>query len=107
RHHVSYSTNAQGEQIVALADPGPLSVTVLRPSISASEGGAVEVPVRIGRGQKAELPIRLELVIPAHIKGVSADPIEVSTDQASASLTIRFATACGPFNMPLLIRAPA
>ena len=107
RHRVSYSTNAQSEQIVVLADPGPLSVTVLKPSIMASEGGTVEVPVRVGRGRSAELPLRLELVAPAHVKGVAAETVEVPTDQAAAKLTLRFAAGCGPFNMPLVIRATA
>ncbi len=107
RHRVSYSTNAQSEQIVALADPAPLSLTVPRPSITAREGGVVELPVQIGRGPGATLPVRLDLAIPAHVKGVAAEPVEVPRDQAAAKLTIRFAAGCGPFNMPLAIRATA
>jgi hypothetical protein len=107
RHRVSYSTNAQSEQIVVLADPGPLSVSVLSPSIGASEGGSVEVPLRIGRGTNLDLPVRVELSASAHIKGVAAEPLDVPTGQATARLTIRFAAGCGPFNMPLTVRATA
>jgi hypothetical protein len=107
RHRVSFTSGNQNEQIVLLADPGPLSVASVTPSIMAREEGAVEVPLRVGRSPKLELPVRLELVPPPHVKGVAAEAVEVPADQAATKLTVRFARGCGPFNMPLLIRATA
>jgi len=107
RHRVSFTTQAQSEQIVVLADPGPLSVTLPTTSITAKEGGAVEIKVKVGRGPSINLPVRLELAVPPHIKGVAAEPVEVPASGTTAKMTMRFSPGCGPFNMPLKIRGTA
>jgi hypothetical protein len=63
--------------------------------------------VQIGRDPGIALPVRLELIVPPHVKGVTAEPLDVLSDQSTAKLTIRFAGGSGPFNMPLTIRATA
>lgn len=106
RHQVSFTSLQQNEQIVALVDPGQLSVELDRHSIAAAPGGLVEIPIRVGRGQGADVPVRVELIVPEHIHGVAAEPVMLPPERTGAALTIRFSgPAPGPFNMPLVIRA--
>jgi hypothetical protein len=52
--------------------------------------------------------VRVELVAPAHVRGVSAEAVVVPEGKDAAVLTLRFAAgAVGPFNMPLTVRAAA
>ncbi|MCH2591374.1 MAG: hypothetical protein MK004_23100, partial [Planctomycetales bacterium] len=48
----------------------------------------------------------VELVLPAHIQGVSATPGKLAPGQATGKLVIRFAkSGAGPFNQSLKVRA--
>lgn len=108
RHKVSFTSLNQNEQIVALVDPGQLSVELDRSSLAAAAGQSVALPLRVGRGQGVNVPVRVELVVPGHIRGVTAEPCTLPADAGSGALTIRFAAGdTGPFNMPLVIRATA
>lgn len=108
RHKVSFTSLQQNEQIVALVDPGQLSVELDRQSIVAAQGGQEELTLRIGRGQGVNVPVRVELIAAPHIRGVTAEAVTLAADQTTITLAIRFAReAPGPFNMPLVVRATA
>jgi hypothetical protein len=50
--------------------------------------------------------VRVELVLPPHLRGVSADPVVIPADKKQGQLVIRFGTGpLNPLNMPLTIRA--
>jgi hypothetical protein len=105
-HELSFSSVQQNEQIVAVVEPGRVGIETDRASLMAEPGKAVSVPVRIKRGKGLTGAVRLELVLPAHIRGISATPVDVAADKSAADLAIRFgADAPGPFNMPVVIRA--
>ncbi len=108
RHKISFTSLEQNEQIVALVDPGQLSLEVSRRSIRETPGESATLAVQVGRGQGVKVPVRVELVVPEHIHGVSAEPITLLADQATGTFKIQFAADhSGPFNMPLLVRATA
>jgi hypothetical protein len=107
RHQVSFTSQNQNEQIVALVDPAPLAVQLERASLSAQFEAPADVPVRVQRDPEVEGDVRLELIVPPHIDGVAAEPIVVPAGQDRATLTIRFTSGAGPFNAPLLVRAAA
>jgi hypothetical protein len=108
RHKVSFTSLQQNEQIVALIDPGQLSVELDRQSISAVPGQAHDLTIQIGRGQGVNVAVRVELVTAGHIKGVAADPVALAADQKTGTLKIQFSRdSLGPFNMPLIVRATA
>jgi hypothetical protein len=108
RHTVSFTSLNQNEQLVALVDPGQLSLESDRRSLREAPGASSTVAVTIGRGQRVNVPVRVELVLPPHIHGVSAEPLTLRADQSAGTLTLRFsADNRGPFNMPLLLRATA
>jgi hypothetical protein len=108
RHTVSFTSLNQNEQLVALVDPGQLSLETDRRSLRETPGASAPVAVTVGRGQGVSVPVRVELVLPPHVHGVSAEPLTLPADQSTGTLTLHFAAESrGPFNMPLLLRATA
>jgi len=105
-HRVSFSSVNQNEQIVAVVGPGQLALELERTSCAAAAGQSAAIPVRIKRGLNLSGEVKLELVAPPHIHGVSAEPVMIPTSQERGQLRLRFdAKLDGPFNMPLTIRA--
>ena len=108
RHKVSFTSLQQNEQIVALVDPGQLSVELDRQSIVAAAGESSELAIQVGRGQGVNVPVRVELIAASHIRGIGAGALTLAADQTTGTLKIQFAReALGPFNMPLVVRATA
>jgi hypothetical protein len=82
-----------------------LALVVSR-SLVAKPATTIAVPVQVRRAEGLQGDVKLELVVPAHVRGVTAVPVLISAGQERAVLTVRFAEQpAGPFNMPLLIRA--
>jgi hypothetical protein len=105
-HEVSFSSVQQNEQMVAVIEPGRLGVQTDRGSLLAAPGATVTLGVRVERGKGLAGPVKVELVVPPHVRGVRAEPVEVPADRAATTLTLRFsADALGPFNMPVTVRA--
>lgn len=87
RHKVSFSSANQNEQMVVLADPGLMSVRC-PPSLRVGEEW-VELPVTLQRAPVVRGPVRVELVLPAHLDGWESQSVELPLGQASATLQIR------------------
>jgi len=106
KHTVSYSSTAQNVQIIVLVDPGRLSVQSMVRTLPLPKGKSVAIPVEVARGNGLSGPVTVELVTAKHIRGVAAKPIVIAAGKSRGMLTVRFAEKdCGPFNMPLTIRA--
>ena len=94
--------------MILLVDPGQLAVRVDRPSISANAGQQVPLEVQVGRGQDISGPVTIELIVPEHMRGVSAKPLVMGAAKSSGVLQIVFDKgSLGPWNMPLTVRATA
>lgn len=106
-HKVCYTTNNQNEQLVAILTSALIQLAPDRGSVATVPGGAVQLAVDVKRDRAVTGPLKLELVVPPHIRDVSADPVEVPLGQERAVLVIRFGRQPGPLNMPLLLRASA
>ncbi len=105
KHRVSFSSVNQNEQLVAVVGPGRLTVASERSALVARPG-TLPVPVLLRRGEGVQGEVRVELAVPAHIRGVSADPLLIPAGQERGILQVRFAAPpAGPFNMPLVLRA--
>jgi hypothetical protein len=104
-HRVIYTTEHQDEQIVAIVSPERLMITLDPPSVEAELGKSASVRIRTNRDKGLAGEVRLELVCPPHIGGVTA-AATIAAGQNSGVLRLSFADgAIGPFNMPLTIRA--
>jgi hypothetical protein len=105
-HEVSFSAIGQNDQIVTVIEAGKLNVETTAASVAAAPGKTVSVPIKVLRGKGLSGPVRVELVLPAHVRGVQAEPMTIAEGQGEGTLAIRFAgDSQGPFNMPATIRA--
>lgn len=104
-HTVTYTTEHQDEQIVAIVSPGRLTVDLDPASVEAEPGKSASIGIQTNRDKGIAGAMRLELVCPPHIAGVNASPVTISAGQTSGVLRLSFAEgAIGPFNMPLTVR---
>jgi hypothetical protein len=105
-HEVGYSSVQQNEQLVAVAETGRLGIEAEKPSLTAVRGQSATMPVRISRGKDLQGPVKVELILAGHVRGVTADPLVIPAGQSRATLTLHFATnKLGPFNLPAVLRA--
>jgi hypothetical protein len=105
KHKVSFSTVEQNEQLIALVSPSPLRLSLDRTAVGCQVDSQLTVPVHLHRQLGLTAPCRLELVIPEHMRDISAQPVMVAAGGDSADLKIDLGPHPGPFNMPLLIRS--
>lgn len=106
KHKVCYTTNEQNCQLVNIAAPAPLRVLLDRPSIEVKPNGQTTLNVQLRKDKSITSPIRIELVVPPHIRDVRAEPAQVPTGgSAETTLNIAFGPNPGPFNFPLMVRA--
>jgi hypothetical protein len=105
-HAVTFSSTGQNEQLVAVIEPGRLGVELGRASVAAEAGKEVAVPLRVARGKGLNGAVKVELIVPRHVRGVRAEAVTVAPDRDAGELRIRFGPGpLGPFNMPLVVRA--
>jgi hypothetical protein len=105
-HEVSFSSVNQNEQMVAIVDPGRLNVSLDRPAVLLVPGKTVDLPVQVARGPGLAGAVTVELIVPGHVKGVSAQPLTVAKDQVAGTLRLSCANVLPDHvNMPLIIRA--
>lgn len=108
KHTVAYTSDATIAQVMMQPNAGPLSVETGRPSVVAStDGSEVEIRVRVRRDPHLPMPVRVEIVAAAHVRGVEATPVALPPGTSEATLRLRFARDAGPFNVPLVVRATA
>ncbi|HMC65682.1 MAG TPA: PPC domain-containing protein, partial [Gemmataceae bacterium] len=91
-HEVSFSSINQNEQIVAVVEPGRLGIETARTSAAIDPGKNVAVPVRVTRAKGLDGPIKVELIVPSHIRGVRADTVTIPAGRDRGSITVRSAS---------------
>ena len=107
-HHVSYTSHAQNDQVIVLVDPGQLDLRLARKSLVEAPQTVQEIPFHLGRGQGMEGPVEVRLVLPEHIKGLTAEPVLLAANESEGKLQLNFADSpLGPWNTPLTVRATA
>ncbi|MBM3980353.1 MAG: hypothetical protein FJ304_08715 [Planctomycetes bacterium] len=102
-HTVSFSSQEQNQQMIVVVGPGRLDLSTEKTSIRAA--GEVRVAVKVSRSKNLSGPATVELVLPEHIKGVTAAKLVVPADKSDAELVLTFAPDAGPFNVPLVLKA--
>jgi hypothetical protein len=106
-HAVSFSSIDQNQQMIVVVGPGRLDLELGRLSVRAAPGGVVRVPVKVSRGTDLSGPVKVEAVIPEHWAGVTTEAVTIPAGEQAGEVVLRFARKCGPFNMPLTLRATA
>jgi hypothetical protein len=105
-HTVSFSSVQPNEQIILVVEPGRLDVEAEQSSFLALPGKTISVPVRVSRGKSLSGPAKLELIRPAHLQAIHAEPVVMSEGQKRVEFPIRFGRdLAGPINAPIVLRA--
>lgn len=105
-HSVSFTSTEQNHQMIVVPEPGRLGIECDTGSIEVKPGRTIELPIRVSRAKGLNGPAKVELILPAHWRGVSAKAIAIAADREFGNFSISFATAdLGPFNGPATIRA--
>jgi hypothetical protein len=104
-HVVNFTSTAQNEQIVAVIEPGRLGIEATPAVLTSVPGGRVSVKVKIARGKGLVGPAKVELIVPAHLRDIAAEVLEIPANQSEATVSLRFGSAPGPCNMPIVLRA--
>ena len=64
------------------------------------------LPVKVSRIKGLTGAVKVELILPEHVRGVMAEPVLIRAEDSAGQLTLRFAgDGLGPFNQPAVIRA--
>jgi hypothetical protein len=103
RHRVSYSSQAQDDQVIILVDPVRLSLDASRKSLGIRPGTTVSLPIEVKRGPGLTGAATIHVRSAKHIRGWKAEPVRVEADASRAELKIEFDANLGPFNMPLIV----
>ncbi len=90
KHIVSHTSVDQNEQCIVLIDPNRLNVETTLRSIRREPGAEIRLPFRVARGNGLRGPVRVELLIPKSVAGVTCDPVDVPEASNSGTLTLRF-----------------
>jgi hypothetical protein len=106
-HKVCFTTKEQNEQLIALVTASALRLSLERSAIAIQPDSELTIPVAIKRDPSVTSPIKLELIVPRHMQGVSSASVDAPADATTATLTIKLGSQPGPLNMPLTIRASA
>jgi hypothetical protein len=105
---VSYSSVQQNEQFIAVMGPELLGLDLEKNSLSVAPGQSMKVSATVSRGKDLTGPVKLELVVPSHVSGVKAAPVEVAADQDRGLLSVAFAEGARlPAKATVLVRATA
>ncbi|MFN0199231.1 MAG: PPC domain-containing protein [Planctomycetaceae bacterium] len=105
-HKVSYSSIAPDDQIILIVEPEILTLETERATLRVQPGSTVAIPLKITRAGQIEHPVEIRLRVPAHIRGVKAEPTVISSDQSTGELQVQFEPeSAGPWNEPLIIEA--
>jgi hypothetical protein len=104
-HKVCWTTRDQNEQLIALVTAAALRVSLERPSYAIQPGQTLSIPVTIKRDSSLTSPVKVELIVPRHMRDIAAEPMVVAAGEEQSSLVLRLGNQPGPLNVPLTIRA--
>jgi hypothetical protein len=105
-HVVSFSSVNQNEQLVAVVGPGKLALELDRAAVAVAKDKPAVLTVTVKRAADLTGPVRVEMVLPAHVHGLTAEATVIPAGKDRGELRLVVADGWrGPPNMPLTVRA--
>lgn len=104
-HKICFTTKEQNEQLIALVTASALRLSLARSTVAIQPESELEIPIAIKRDASVASKVKLELIVPPHMQGISAAAVIASPEATVATLKIKLGAEPGPLNMPLVIRA--
>ncbi len=106
QHTISYTSNEQNDQMISVMGSNQLHLEVETATVPITPGAKTALRFHVRRDRTLEQhPIRIELLLPAYLKGFQARPVNLNAREDSGVLQLEFSERPGPFTMPLIIRA--
>jgi hypothetical protein len=104
-HTVSTTSQAQNDQMIAVVETGRLSLEAGKKSLPIVAGKAVALHIEVRRGRGLVGEVRIDLVLPEHVTGISAKTLVLSADQSKGIVEVRFAEGVGQTTVAAIVRA--
>ncbi len=106
KHRVCHTTTGTNHQLIVVPEPGRLGIDLVKSVAVAVPGDTLRVPIVVARAKGLNSAVKVECVLPAHWRGVTAEPATVAADKTEGELVLKIGKdATGPFNMPATVRA--
>lgn len=102
-HVVSFSSQQQNEQIIAVVETGQLGLELGKPSVAVKRNGTVDLPVSVRRGKGLAGAVKIEVILPEQTRGLSAEAVTVAADKTAATLKLK--AGAEPPSLAVLVRA--
>lgn len=105
KHSVSFTSTEQNHQMIVVPEPGRLGIDCDRDSLRIRPDASLRIPFRLSRAKGLTGAATVELVLPAHWRGVSSQAVTIEGNAGNGELVVRFDRNPGPFNGPATVRA--
>jgi hypothetical protein len=92
-HVVSYSSRHQNDQIIAIIEPGRLSLDLDVPSIAVAPGETHRIAFTVTRAKGLSGPVQVGLA--ESLPGLTATPVTVEPSATGGELEFRFSSDAG------------
>ncbi len=106
KHRVSFSSDAQDDQVIVLVDPVRISIQLPSSTFVVTRGSSVEIPVKVVRGTGLAGDVGIHVSAPPHLKGWSATPFVIAAKDDAGLLKLHVEqNSSDVFNAPLIVHA--
>jgi len=106
KHKISYTSNARDDQLISVAAAGLVSVETLADSFTVAPNSVFTIPFTLRREPAIRgFPMKVELIVPLHVKGILTKPTQLAPGQSTGTLKIKTTDSPEPLNAPFKIRA--
>ena len=106
KHKISYTSRERDDQLISVAAEGLVAVQPSADSYTVPPNTRFEIPVIVRREPDAlKQPMKVELLQPAHVEGITVAPVELPPGQSKVLLKLNSGKTPGPFNAIFRIRA--
>lgn len=106
QHIISYTSNEQNDQMISVMSSNLLHIETEVATVPATPNSKTALRILVRRDRTLEnQPVRIELILPEHLKSLQARPLELAAKESSGELQLEFSKDLGPLAMPVMIRA--
>lgn len=88
-HEVNYSSPSADVQVIAVIGPGLLGLEASKNSVAVAPGRLIEVGVKVARSNQVQGHVRVEMLTPSGVKGLSTEPLILERGRTEGVLRIR------------------
>ncbi len=104
RHQMAYTDGEQAQAPINVK-AGRLSVVAGQTSLYVQADSVSKIEFELQYDENLKFPAMVELIVPAHIRGLDTSAVTVMPDVRRGSVPVHVGPQVGPFNMPLTLRA--